>query len=146
MKKFLLASVVLYVLVVMLGFGIHQGILGNDYRLLTHMFRPEAEAPAYMSYMFLSYLPYVLGVVWIFSMGLQRKPWLGQGVRFGVALWAVTWAHTYLVYYALQPWPGDLVVKQIGLSLGSGILQGVVLAAIYRTETEGALRTESAPA
>jgi hypothetical protein len=78
MKKFLIASVVLYIVVVMLGFGIHEGILGNDYRQLMHLFRPQPGSEAYMGYMFLSYLPYVLGVVWIYSMGVQRKPWLGR--------------------------------------------------------------------
>jgi hypothetical protein len=146
MKRFLLASVVLYVVVVMLGFGIHEGILGNDYRQLPQMFRAQAEGEAYMGYMFLSYLPYVLGVVWIYSMGVQRKPWMGQGARFGVALWAVTWFHTYLVYFSLQPWPGELVVKQIGLSLVSAIIQGIVVAAIYKNEAAGAPRSEGASA
>jgi hypothetical protein len=146
MKKFLIASVVLYIVVVMLGFGIHEGILGNDYRQLMHLFRPQPGSEAYMGYMFLSYLPYVLGVVWIYSMGVQRKPWLGQGVRFGIALWAVTWFHTYLVYFSLQPWPGELVVKQIGLSLVSAVIQGVVVAAIYKSEATDARHTEGAAA
>src|SRR5688572_4507539 len=146
MKKFLLASVVLYILVVMLGFGINEGILGNDYRQLPHMFRPQPGGEAYMSYMFLSYLPYVLGVVWIYSMGVQRKPWMGQGLRFAIALWAVTWFHTYLVYFSLQPWPGELVAKQIGLSLLSALLQGTVVAAVYKREAAENPRMERASA
>lgn len=144
MKRFLLASVVLYILVVMLGFGIHEGILGNDYRQLPHMFRPQPGGEAYMGYMFLSYLPYVLGVVWIYSMGVQRKPWVGQGVRFGIALWAVTWFHTYLVYFSLQPWPGELVAKQIGLSMVSAVLQGIAVAAVYKAEAADTARPAGA--
>lgn len=146
MKNFLLACVVLYIVVVMLGFGIHEGILGDDYRQLPHMFRPQPGGEAYMGYMFLSYLPYVLGVVWIYSMGVQRKPWMGQGVRFGIALWAVTWFHTYLVYFSLQPWPGELVAKQIGLSLVSAVLQGIIVAAVYKTQAAESPRAEGVPA
>lgn len=146
MKKYLLACVVLYVVVVMLSFAIHEGILGSQYMQLTHLFRPMPGSEAYMGYMFLSYIPYVLGAVWIYRMGVQRKPWLGQGVRFGLALWAVTWFHSYLVYFSLQPWPGDLVAKQIVLSGISAVIQGIAVAAVYRQEAAGASRGEAAGA
>lgn len=47
-------------------------------------------------------------------------------------MWALTSLSWYLTYYAVQPWPGSLVVKQIGYELGQKLLLGVAAAALYR--------------
>jgi len=62
----------------------------------------------------------------------KRRPWVGQGLRFGAAVALLTVAPTYLIYYAVQPMPGLQVAKQIvfdGLLL---LVLGVVVAFLYR--------------
>jgi hypothetical protein len=69
---------------------------------------------------------------WIYSRGVEAKPWLPQGIRFGLAIAALTIVPTYIIYYVVQPMPGALVVKQI---LFDGILiliLAVIAAFIYR--------------
>ncbi len=34
------------------------------------------------------------------------KPFLGQGLRFGIAIAILMTIPVYLIYYAVQPWPG----------------------------------------
>ena len=38
----------------------------------------------------------------------------------------------YLIYYAVQPWPGAVVVKQIVYDVIGVLVMGVVVAAINR--------------
>ena len=51
--------------------------------------------------------------MWIYSRGAEAKPWLGQGLRFGLAVALLTVVPTYTIYYVVQPMPGLHVVKQI---------------------------------
>jgi hypothetical protein len=41
----------------------------------------------------------------------------------------------WLLWYAEQPWPGSLVIKQLALELVSTLILGVVVAALGRRST-----------
>jgi hypothetical protein len=73
-----------------------------------------------------------LGFVWIYAQGVNAKPWLGQGVRFGLAVWVITSLAEYTVSYAVQPWTASVVLTQIGCELVMNLIAGVIVAAIYR--------------
>ena len=66
------------------------------------------------------------------AQGVEDKPWVGQGLRFGLAVWFLTSVAGFLTYYAVQPWGGDIVVKQILYELPRGLVLGLAAAAIYR--------------
>ena len=57
---------------------------------------------------------------------------MGQGLRYGLAVWLVASVSRYLTYFAIQPLPGGIVAMQIGLELVMMLLLGIVIAAIYR--------------
>ena len=38
----------------------------------------------------------------------------------------------WLLWYAQQPWPGNLVLKQLGLELVASLIIGVTIAAVAR--------------
>ena len=62
----------------------------------------------------------------------EAKAWLGQGLRYGLAVALLTVVPTYVIYFAVQPMPGALVAKQIvfdGLAL---LVLGAVVASFYR--------------
>jgi hypothetical protein len=61
-------------------------------------------------------------------MGREAKPFLGQGVRFGLAVAVVGVIPTYLIYYAVQPMPGNVVAKQIVFDTIAMVLMGIVCA------------------
>ena len=46
--------------------------------------------------------------------------------------WLVSQAPMYIIWYAEQPWPGVVVVKQLGLELVSMLILGVVVAKLYK--------------
>jgi len=50
-------------------------------------------------------------LVRIYSQGKSSKPWLGQGMRLGVAVWAIATVLLYLTNYVIEPWPGVFFAK-----------------------------------
>jgi hypothetical protein len=145
-KKASLAFVVVLVLANVTGFLVHGMLLQPDYRSMPQLQRSLEEQQAHMPFMLFGSVVYSLAFVWIFARGVEAKPWLEQGVRYGVAVWMISSIPTYLTYYTVQPWPENLVMKQIGFDLVSVVLLGVVAAAIYRKDaaTEPLVKTAAA--
>jgi hypothetical protein len=69
---------------------------------------------------------------WIYSRGVEAKPWLPQGIRFGLAIAALTIVPTYIIYYVVQPMPGVVVVKQIVFDGILMLILGSIAAFLYR--------------
>lgn len=131
-KKFVLTVVVVLVVNAVAGFVIHGVLLNADYAQFPNLLRTQEDANAHFPFMLLNFLFFSLGFVWIYAHGVEDKPWLGQGIRFGLAVWLITSLSTFLTYYAVQPWPGSTVAKQIGYELVMMLMLGVVAAALYR--------------
>jgi hypothetical protein len=51
-----------------------------------------------------------------------------QGVRFGLAVAVLTTIPKYLIYFAVQPMPGNIVVKQIVFDTIAMVIMGVACA------------------
>jgi hypothetical protein len=69
---------------------------------------------------------------WIYARGQEARPWTGQGARYGLAVAILTAIPGYLIYYAVQPLTGDLVVKQIIFSTILLVVLGIIVAWMYR--------------
>ena len=133
--RFFLGWVVVFVLWMGGDFVIHAILLHGDYAGLPNLYRPEMDSQRYLPFLLLAHVLLAGAFVWIYSRGIEPKPWLPQGIRFGIAAALLTIVPTYLIYYAVQPMPGAVVAKQI---LYDGILLvvlGAVAAFFYRQET-----------
>ena len=129
-KKFLVAWLLLSVLYLVGGMLVHGVILGDDY-MATGLMRPEAEAQQLMHLMILAHVLMAGAFTWIYVRGVENKPWLGQGLRYGLAV-AVLFVPIYLIYYVVQPTPGLLAAKQIVLDTILTLVLGAVVAFLYR--------------
>jgi hypothetical protein len=129
-KKFLVAWLLLFVLYLVGGMLVHGVILGDDY-MATGLMRPEAEAQQLMHLMVLAHVLMAGAFTWIYVRGVENKPWLGQGLRYGLAV-AVLFVPIYLIYYVVQPTPGLLAAKQIVLDTILTLVLGAVVAFLYR--------------
>jgi hypothetical protein len=65
----------------------------------------------------LAFLLFSIAFVWIYSRGLEAKPWLGQGPLYGVEMWLIASVSRYLIYFAVEPWSGTVIALQIGPEL-----------------------------
>ena len=133
--KFFLAWVVAFVVSMLGGFVIHGALLGAEYQKLTGLFRSETDAQAYFPWMILAHIILAGAFVWIYGRGIEPKPWLGQGVRYGIAVACLTAIPMYLIYYAVQPMPGAIVVKQIVSDAILWVIVGIATAWVYRGQT-----------
>jgi uncharacterized protein YqhQ len=131
-KKFIIAWIVLFVVWLLGDFVVHGVLLRSDYMQLTNLFRTEGEEQKYFPLMILAHVILSGALAWIYARGAEAKPWMAQGVRFGVAVALLAVVPNYMIYFVVQPMPGDVVIKQI---LCEGVLMvilGTIVAWLYR--------------
>jgi hypothetical protein len=131
-RKALISVVAIFVLSMLFGFVVHGVLLKPDYLALGPMFRPDAEQAAYMTWMLLAHVSLAFAFVWVYLKGREATPFLGQGVRYGVAITLLWIVPMYLIYYSVQPMPGMLVVKQIVYEGICTVILGIVVAWLNR--------------
>lgn len=133
-KKFLIAWILIFAAWMLGSFVVHGVLLRDDYMQLSTLFRPEADAQQYFPWMILAHVLLSGAFVWIYAQGVQNKPWLAQGVRFGIAVALLTIVPTYMIYYVVQPMPGMVVVKQVLFDGILTVILGSIVAALYRQQ------------
>lgn len=131
-KRFFLAWLVVFIAWFIGSFIVHGVLLHADYAQLSNLFRQEAEAQKFLPLMVLAHLSMSGAFVWIYARGVEARPWLGQGIRYGVAIVFLTTLPLYLIYYVVQPMPGATVVKQIVFEGILVLVLGVIAAFMYR--------------
>jgi hypothetical protein len=134
-KKFVIAWIVIFVAWFAGSFVVHGVLLHDDYAKLPNLFRPEADAQKLFPLMVFAHVILAGAFVWIYSRGVEAKPWGAQGLRFGLAIALLTIVPTYMIYYVVQPMPGMHVVKQIVFDGILMLILGMITAFIYREPT-----------
>lgn len=133
--RFWISVAALFVVSMLLGMVVHGMVLGADYAKLPNLFRATADQQAHFPYMLAAHLVMAIGFTWIYRQGRDDRPWLGQGLRFGLAVATLVTIPTYLIYFAVQPMPSDLVAKQIALDVIAMVILGIVAAAVNRDKS-----------
>jgi hypothetical protein len=136
-KKFAIAWLVIFIVWMVGSFIVHGTLLHADYAKLPNLFRTEADSQQYFPLMILAHVIMAGAFVWVYSRGVEAKPWLGQGIRFGLVIALLTVVPTYTIYYVVQPMPGIHVVKQIVFDGVLLLILGAVAAFLYRNEKRG---------
>jgi hypothetical protein len=131
-RKFIVAWAVLFVAWFLGSFVVHGVLLRSDYMHLMSLFRPEGDQQRYFPLMILAHVILSGAFVWIYARGAEAKPWIAQGVRYGVAVALLTIVPSYTIYFVVQPMPGDVVVKQIAFDGILTIILGTIVAWLYR--------------
>ena len=131
-KRFIIAWIVVFVVWMGGSFTIHGVLLHRDYASLPNLFRSEADSQPFLPLMLLAHVIMSGAFVWIYSRGVEAVPWVGQGLRFGIAVALLTVVPTYLIYYVVQPMPLGTVVKQIVFDGILVVILGVVAAFMVR--------------
>ena len=131
-KRFLLAWLVLFIAWFLGSFVVHGVLLHDDYSALPNLFRKEADAQHLFPLMILAHVFLSGAFVWIYARGVEARPWLGQGLRFGAAVVFLTTVPLYLIYFVVQPMPGATVAKQIVFDGILVLILGAIAAFMYR--------------
>lgn len=112
-KKFLISWVVIFVVWMAGSFVVHALWLGPTYEAMTSVYRPADEQEKLFPFMLLAHVLLAGGFVWIYRRGRENKPWLAQGLRFGVVIALFAPIPTYLIYYSVQSMSSSLLTNQI---------------------------------
>ena len=118
-----------------LGYIGHQLLLGPDYASIEPIMRNRADMMAHMPFAVVNALCFSTAFVWLYSHGRSARPWLGQGIRYGLAIWAVAMVPLYLTNYIIEPWPGVFVVKILAWELVAMTTLGVLVASMAKKDS-----------
>jgi len=130
MKKLIIAIVVAYAVLMGTNYLIHSVWLMPDYDAIPLSHRSIVGimdrfwAVALGQFFFAALFSYV------YTRGMQRKPWLGQGIRYGILMTFLTMVPFSLSEYDTFIVPYGLVIKWMiagGLQL---LLLGIIVAAV----------------
>ena len=133
-RRFVISVVVIFILSILGGMLVHGTILAAEYTKLANagIYRTPEQAQPLMGFMMLANLSYAIGITWIYRMGRDNRPWMGQGLRFGLAVATLTTIPMFLIYYVVTPMPSDVVAQQIVLDIIVTVIVGLVAAFVNR--------------
>ena len=75
-----------------------------------------------------AHLSFVFALAWVATRLRLEGTLVARGLALGVVGWAMGQVPLWLIWYAEQPWPGSLVVKQLGLELAASVVVGLTIA------------------
>ncbi len=136
-KKFFLSWVVAFVVWMAGSFAVHGAWLSDLYATMPTIMRTEQESQALMHFMLLAHVIMAGAFVWIYQRGNEDKPWLVQGLRFGIAIALLAPVPMFTIYYVVQQISGALAVRQ---AIGDSVVV-IVVALVTAFINKDAART-----
>lgn len=134
-KKWLLASLVVWVLCFIFDWIIHGGILMGYYAATAERWLSESEIGARMWAMILGQLLFALLFCAIYTKGI-REGGLAEGIRYGLWIGFLLNLPTYFVRWSVEALPGTLLFLQSLFSFIEVIILGAILGVIYGKVTK----------
>lgn len=132
-KRWLLASAAVFVVIFILEMVIHGILLADIYQQTAAVWRPQAEMEANMWYMWLGYLILAPVFTYIYVRGYEAgKDGLAQGLRYGVIVGILLSIPQSLIWYAVLPIPGALALYWAAAGMVEVIAAGVATGLIYK--------------
>jgi len=138
-KRFIGTIVAVFFIAQVFAIVIHGFILGADYRpFYGTLLRPMDPAAAgggsmwMVAFLPLAHLCMAIAFVALFSRWVRPGPEIPQGLRFGVLAWLFGPVPMYLLWFAEQPWPLRLTIKQLVLELFTMVVLGTVTSMLYK--------------
>jgi hypothetical protein len=133
-KRFVATCAVGFLVTQVLAILIHGIVLRSDYEpFYGSLLRPMSTTADWrMLLLPLSHLLFVTGFVWIVDRVAPERPRLSDALGFGLLAWMVGQAPLWLLWYAEQPWPGSLVVKQLVFELVAALVLSLVVTSMAR--------------
>jgi hypothetical protein len=131
-RSFFIAWLAVFVVWMAASYLVHGVWLGDTYAGMTNMFRPEEDQMKLFPFMLVAHVIMAGAFVWIYQRGQEDKPWLQQGIRFGIAIALLAPIPMYMIYYTVQQMPGALAHNQIIGDSITVVVVGIVVAFLSR--------------
>jgi len=135
MKKIVLAVAAVFVILLATDYLIHGMWLSSAYTQLQaeqNTFRSTAQMEQKTWIMWVGRLLFSAMFVWVYTRGLEAKPWLGQGVRYAILIWLFFGVPVALDQHVLYRVPYTLAITWMVVSAVQLVLIGLTTAAICK--------------
>lgn len=128
-KRFVFASLAVFVVGMILDFIIHNVILMGAYEALASIWR--ADMNSLMWIMYVGSLIFAFLFVYIFTKGYEGRG-IMEGVRYGLIIGLLMLLTGVFGQYAMYPLPFNLVIQWFIFGMIEFVVFGVVAALIYK--------------
>ena len=129
-----LAGLVVFVLANAGAVIAHGFVLAADYDPYEGTLLRRGTEPAWQ-FVFLPvvHLLFTIGLVWLFRVArTDDDRWVPRALKLGLMAWLIGPAPMFLLWYAEQPWPGTIVLKQLPYELVITSILALTAGAILR--------------
>lgn len=128
LKKYIWASIAVFITIQITDPIIHGAILGKLYKEYDHLWRSDMMSKMWM--MMLASFVFSFIYVYIFSKVHNRKGIL-EGVNFGVMSGIFVHIYSIINQYVVYPIPSVIVIRWCVFGIIQYIIMGIVAALIY---------------
>ena len=132
LKKIVPAIVVGYVLLLALGYLIHSIWLRPVYEQYASVWRPHEVFLQKRWVMWFGQLIFTVLFAWVYTCGVEKKPWVGQGIRYGIIMTLLTVVPPVCTEYAAFPIAYTLAVKWMVAGAVQLVVLGLVVAVFLK--------------
>lgn len=130
-KSLLITIVVAFVTVFITDFLIHGVWLSSTYAATKELWRPEAEMQSKMPFMLLGQFLIATAFTMIFAACVADKRCLSCSLKYSACIGVIA-AGGQIIMYAVQPYPGSLVVKWCVAYVAQALVLGLIVHKVYR--------------
>ena len=132
-KKIVTASIVVFVLFILMDYLVHGLLLSGLYAETASLWRAPEVLGGLMWIFWVVDAAMAFLLVWLFAKGWEAgKPWLGQGVRFGLVLGLLFSLPMGFSMYAMLPIPLALGLGWFASGLVTFVVGSVTAAWVFR--------------
>ena len=130
MKRFIVAFIAAYIFIFFWGWLLNGVLLKDVYAQTQNLWRPQSETMSLVHWIISGQALLVLAFVMIYASGFAGGG-VAAGIRLGIML-EIAAIGMRLVLYAVQPFPGKLIVYGSVSGLIEMIIVGAIVGAIYK--------------
>jgi hypothetical protein len=130
MKRFILAFFVAYIFIFLWGWLLNGVVLKDVYSQTPNLWRTQSEMFSLFHWIIIGQALIVLAFVMIYASGFAGGG-VAAGIRLGVLL-EIAAIGMRMGFYAVQPFPGKLIVYGSIAGLIEMIIVGAIVGAIYK--------------
>ncbi len=128
-KRFIIASIVIFIAVEILDFVEHGLILRNAYGALMGIWRTDMNSVMWI--MYVTALAFSFLFVFIFIKGYEGKG-IAEGIRFGLLIGFLMIGVGIFNQYVVYPIPFNLAIQWFIYDMIRFVIYGIIASAIYK--------------
>jgi hypothetical protein len=135
LKKIALAAVICYVVLMATNWLIHDVWLMKDYLASQESYRPISQMMHKIWVMWIGQALFAAMFCWIYARGAEAKPWVAQGIRYGIVMTLFTVIPYSMGEYVVYNIPHTIVEKWMMAGCAQLIILGLIVAGICQKQT-----------